>query len=287
MTAAWYRIALVDGDDVRLAVAPGAHLGEALATAVARVGRGRAVWPVAAALAAPGEVPLGDSVGKGVVVERGPATGVHRFHFPRGVIAALDEHGRSAAVSAGMQARDHQGTAVLEAMAEGPRARECFLDVVERLPTADNVEVRLADHYDGADRDEVWLTPRLRDLRKALRFLDDFDVDLLDSGHVDVSVYVREPRSTWRLTQHKTLVLLTDDAALRPKVEGWLGAHGLSRSEALTPVSAVPHLHYRPADSSDRAKLRKRLERAGLRAVATIKDGVSTPVAPPRQRGAK
>ena len=280
MTAAWYRIALADADGIRLAIAPGAHLGEALATAVARVGRGRELWPVAATLATPGEVPLGDSVGKGVVVERGAVTGVHRFRYPSGVIAALDDHGRTGAVVPGIQVRDHERTAILEAVAAGPAVHEAFLDILERLPAVDNVEVRIADHHDPiADHDEVWLTPRLRDSRRALRFLDDFDADLLDSGHVDISIYVREPRSTWRLTQHKTLVLLTEDVALRPKVEGWLQAASLARVERLTALGGLPHLHYRPPGSSDRAKLRTRLKRAGLRLVATVRDGVSTPIA--------
>ncbi len=284
MTATWYRVAVADGDGIRLAVAPGAHLGEALATAVSRVGRGREVWPVAATLATPGEVPLGDSVGKGVVVERGAATGVHGFRYPTGVIAALDHHGRSAAVSAGISVSERAGIALLEVVLPGPAARETFLEIVERLPTVDNVEVRLADHFDDGDHDEIWLTPRLRDPRKALRFLDDLDVELLDNGHVDVAVYVREPRSTWRLTQHKTLMLLTDDPTLRPRVLGWLAAAGLPQVDPLTTVSAVAHLHYRPPGGSDRARLRGRLKKSGLQAVATVKGGVSTPIAPPAPR---
>ena len=279
--SAWYRIALADADGIRLAVAPGAHLGEAVATAVARVGRGREVWPVGAALATGGEVPLGDSVGKGVVVERGVVTGVHAFRYPSGVLAALDEHGRTQVAGPGLVEQDHGGTAVLEVALPGAAAREAFLEVVERLPTVDNVEIRLADHLDpGVDHDEVWLTPRLRDLRKALRFLDDLDVELLDSGHVDVAVYVREPRSTWRLTQHKTLLLLTDDAALRPKVIEWLAEHELPRVDKLASAGGIAHLHYRPAGSSDRPKLRNKLKKAGLRAVATVKNGVSTPIKP-------
>jgi hypothetical protein len=279
MTAAWYRVALADAEGVRLAVAPGAHLGEAIATAVARVGRGRELWPVAAALAAAGEVPLGDSVGKGVVVERGTAAGVQGFRYPAGVIAALDEEGRAQGAAAGIALHEHGATAVLQAVVAGARAREAFLDIVERLPAVDNVEIVLADHHDpGVDHDEVWLTPRLRDVRKALRFLDDLDVDLLDSGHVDVAVYVREPRSTWRLTQHKTLVLLTDDHALRPRVVEWLAGLALPPVERLASVATIPHLHYRPAGSSDRPRLRNRLKKAGLRPVATVRGGVSTPV---------
>ncbi|MBE7449095.1 MAG: hypothetical protein HS111_09415 [Kofleriaceae bacterium] len=84
----------------------------------------------------------------------------------------------------------------------------------------------------------MWLTPRLSDPRRALRFLDDFEVDLLDSGHVDVAAYVRAPQSTWRLTQHKTLVWMTVDDALHARVRGWLDEAGLPRREALPTIAA-------------------------------------------------
>lgn len=265
---AWYRIALDDGTDVRMAVAPGAHLGEAIAMATARVGRGRC-WPIAAAAAPAGEVPLGEAVGKGVVVEKDAPVGLPRFRWPVGVVAAIDGAGRAAGVAAGYHQRQQGETTVLEAVVAGDGARARFLDIVERLPAADNVEVRLAGHYDGTSPDEVWLTPRMRDLRRAVRFLDDFEGDLLHNGHVDVSVYVRAPRSTWRLTQHKTLVLLTDDPALAPRVAGWLDAAGLAPLAALATVAGAPHLHYRPAASSERGRLTNRLRKAGLRPVAT------------------
>ena len=270
MSETWYRIAFADDRDVRLAVAPGAHLGEAIATAAARLGRDRTVWPVAAATATPGEVPLGESVGKGVVVERAAPGPVDRFHFPAGVVPALGEGGRRSPVVAGWQARDEDGGLVLEAVVAGDGAREQFLRVVERLPVVDNVEVQIAPHHDAGTATDVWLTPRLKDVRRALRFLDDFDDELLASGHVDVSVYVRAPRSTWRLTQHKTLVLLTDDAAVRDQVRGWLVAGGLEERSPLVTVADGPHLHYRPAKSSPRAKLGARLTKAGLRRVATV-----------------
>jgi hypothetical protein len=184
----WYRIAFDDGDGLRLAVAPGDHLGAAIGVASARLGRSRPVWPVAAATAPPGDVPLGESVGKGVVVERVAPVGletVRRFRLPTGVVAALGGGPRTA-LSSGLIEHDGDEALVLEAVAEGSDARERFLEIIERLPVVDNIEVQLADHYDGTTTD-VWLTPRLKDPRRALRFLDDFSLDLLDSGHVDVA----------------------------------------------------------------------------------------------------
>ncbi len=279
MIAHWYRVALATGDQVRLVVAPGAHLGEALAHAARRVG-GPGLVPIAAAHALAGEVPLGESVGKGVVIERGVPSGLHRFAYPSGVIAAIDGGGRTAAMAPGYRRLERDGSTVIEAVAAGTAAREAFLDVIERLAAVDNVEVRIASHHDGADHDEVWLTPRLGDVRRALKFLDDFDVDLLDNGHVDVSIYVRAPRSTWRLTQHKGLLLISEDPTLPAKVESWLASAGLAPVADLAAISRIGHLHYRPAASSSRERLRTRLRKAGLRPVATVRDGVSTPIAP-------
>lgn len=243
MKETWFRIALGTDDGPRLVVAPGPHLGAAIELASRRLGK---AWPLAAATAAPGEVPLGESVGKGVIALRDRPEKVGAFRWPR-------------AASAGW---------ALEAVAGGDDARERFLSIVERLPAVDNLEVRVAAHFDGG-RDDVWLTPRLSDPRRALRFLDDFEVDLLDSGHVDVAAYVRAPQSTWRLTQHKTLVWMTVDDALHARVRGWLDEAGLPRREALPTIADGPHHHYRPAAASPRARLETRLHRARLRKVAS------------------
>ena len=270
MSETWYRIAFADEREVRLAVAPGAHLGEAISTAAARLGKHGEVWPIAAAAATAGDVPLGESVGKGVVVEQAAPPRLDRFHFPSGIVPALAESARAPIVP-GWELREEEGGHVLEAVAPGDEAREHFLDIVQRLPVVDNVEVQIAPHHDAGTTTDVWLTPRLRDVRRAMRFLDDFDDELLASGHVDVSVYVRSPRSTWRFTQHKTLLLLTDDAAVREQVRARLTAEGLEERAPLSTVAGGPHLHYRPARSSPRMKLLGRLTRAGLRQVATLK----------------
>jgi hypothetical protein len=285
MKETWYRIAFGSPDGTRLVVAPGDHLGAAIGIAAVRMGKRGEVWPLAAAPAPPGEVPLGESVGKGVVVERDAPMNVGTFKPPSGVLAALDAGPRATLVS-GLAERVADEALVLEAVVESGDVRERFLEIVERLPVVDNVEVQLADHFapvslmpsgpsldgrDGGGSTDVWLTPRLRDTRRALRFLDDFDIELLRNGHADVAVYVREPRSTWRLTQHKTLVWMTIDQELHGKVRGWLEATGLERREALETIADRPHHHYRPATSSPRNKLEMKLGKAGLKKVDTVR----------------
>ncbi len=269
MKETWYRIAFGAADGSRLVVAPGDHLGAAIGVAAARLGKAGAVWPLAADPAPPGEVPLGESVGKGVIVERAAPERLGSFRPPPGVLARFDASGRGTLVT-GFTERGETGARVIEAVAAGDDARERFLEVIERLPLVDNVEVKLADHHDGGGRNDVWLTPRLRDTRRALRFLDDFDADLLQSGHVDVSVYVRSPQSTWRLTQHKTLVWITVDDSLDGKVRGWLEQAGLERRERLDTIADISHHHYRTATSSARTRLENRLSKAGLRKVDTV-----------------
>ncbi|HUQ07641.1 MAG TPA: hypothetical protein VM261_34340 [Kofleriaceae bacterium] len=276
MKEQWWRIAFGSSDGVRLVVAPGDHLGAAIGVAAVRLGKRGEVWPLAAAPATPGEVPLGESVGKGVVVERDtPHERLGTFRPPSGIVAALDDGPRPSVMS-GFAERVADEALVIEAVAEGTDARERFLEVVERLPIVDNVEVQIADHYDDGTTTDVWLTPRLRDTRRALRFLDDFDVELLRNGHVDVAVYVREPRSTWRLTQHKSLVWMTVDETLHGKVRGWLESAGLERRDPLETIADRGHHHYRAATSSARLKLGVRLTKAGLRKVDTLpRDGAS------------
>lgn len=269
MKEQWWRIAFGGADGARLVVAPGDHLGAAIGVAAVRLGKRGEVWPLASAPATPGEVPLGESVGKGVVVEREVPERVGTFRPPSGVILALDA-GPRASIEVGFATRVAEETLVIEAVAEGNDARERFLEVVERLPVVDNVEVQIADHFDGGHTTDVWLTPRMRDTRRALRFLDDFDVELLRNGHVDVAVYVREPRSTWRLTQHKTLAWMTIDEGLNGKVRGWLEGAGLALREPLETIADRPHHHYRSATSSPRLKLGMRLTRAGLRKVDSL-----------------
>lgn len=271
MSEAWFRIALADQGGVRLVVAPGEHLGAAIEVARARAGRGDA-WPVAAAIAPAGEVPLGESVGKGVVVERDPPSNLPVWRWPSGVLPTLDGAARLGPPAEGHRRTDHDGTIAIEAVVAGDRLAEVFLDCVERLPTADNVEVRVTGHHDGAGSTEVWLTPRFGDVRRAIRFLDDHDVELIANGHVELGVYLRAQKSTLRLTEHKTIVWVTEDADHVAPFVARMDAHGIPATDALTLVSSVDHHHWRPASTRPRAKLLHHLHKLRLRKVDSWPD---------------
>lgn len=269
MSEQWYRVALVDGDRTRVAIAPGEQLGEAIHLALARAGRKEA-WPFAVEPAAARDVPLGESVGKGVVVERGDApAGITPFRWPSGVLPTIEGARALGHVVAGHTRTRHGDTEVVEAVVDGAELVETFHQLVELLPAADNIEVRVLGHYDQAGTTEVWLTPRLADVRKVTRFLDDHDVELLGNGHVEISVYLRKERSTLRLTEHKTIAWLTDDPGLADTFAQWLVERDLPAVATLPLVSSVDHYHWRPASTRSRKKLVQYLHRMRLRCVDT------------------
>jgi len=267
----WYRIAFAGaGTAPVVVVAPGQHLGEALDIAAKRLGND--VHAIAAARASAGEVPLGESVGKGVVVERGPAPELPvGFRWPRGVLPAISDAARGAAAVEGWTPREAHGIGVVEVQVSGERVIEVFLDLIERLPVADNLEIKVHGHHDDAGVTEVWLSPHL-DVKRAIHFLDDHDVELLENGHVDVSVYLRGERSTLRLTEHKTLVWMAEEPAHVHRFTGWLRELKIPARAELVTAADLDHFHYRPAKSSARGRLLDRLRRMRLRKVDAWSD---------------
>jgi hypothetical protein len=266
MNRAWYRVALGRPEGATLAVAPGEHLGEAIAVATSRFKR---AWPIAVAPAPPDEVPLGESVGKGVVVDRGAVVEVDPdLRWPTGVVPSLAVPGRElAAIRPGwVRHADAEVAVVIEAQVLGDRAPEVFLELVERLPVADNLELKLMDHHDGGGPTEVWLSPRLT-VKKAIRFLDDHDVEVLANGHLEASIYLRAEKSTLRLTDTKTIVWLSEDAATADRVAGWFGELGIARAERIVTLEDVAHYHYRQPATSTRPRLTRKLESMRLRKV--------------------
>lgn len=275
MNRAWYRIALAQpGGAPLVVVAPGEHLGAALATAASRV---KGAWPVAVGPAQADEVPLGEAVrdrsaaiGKGVVVEAGTALELPAglAPWPTGVIPSLAvPPARLAAIRPGWVRRPDDQLVVLEAQTTGDRLVDVFLGLVERLPVADNLEVRVLGHHDGGGAAEVWLTPRL-DVRRAIRFLDDHDAELIENGHVELSVYLRREKSTLRLTEHKTVVWLSEDPATAARVAGWLDELAVPAADDLVGIAAGAHFHYRPVRSSARARMIARLGSMKLKRVS-------------------
>ena len=164
---------------------------------------------------------------------------------------------------------------MIEAQTDAGHLTDLFMGMIERLPRADNLEVRMQEHFEDAGRAEVWLTSRV-DARWILRFLDDHDVELFGNGHLELSVYVRAHRATLRLTEHKTVVWLASECALEADVRRWLGELAIPRVEALVTIKDAPHFHYRPAKSRDRKKLGEELYRQRLRRVDTLRPGSRT-----------
>src|SRR5205085_480479 len=177
-----------------------------------------------------------------------------QLRWPVGVLPAFVAMASFAGARAGWVQHDDPKLFVIEAQVGSEELTDLFLGLIERLPSADNLEVRVLDHFEDAGATDVWLTSRLT-VQKILRLLDDHDVDLIGNGHLEVSVYVRAHKATLRLTEHKTVVWLAEDGALEAEVATWLRELGVPRIDKLVSVRDGSHFHYRPLKSRDRAKL--------------------------------
>lgn len=146
---------------------------------------------------------------------------------------------------------------------------DLFLGLVEQLPAADNLEVRLLPHFEHGETTDVWLTSRV-DAKRILRLLDDLDCDLLYNGHVALSVYLRAQKATLRLTEHKTVVWMAENRAAAADVARWFSHLKLPRVGRLMTVDDIAHFHYRPARTRNRKQLGEELYRQRLRLVDTV-----------------
>ena len=250
-------------------LASGEHVGQALAEAQHAIAGGYAIGvdPVAA-----GEIPLGESVGKGHVVQLGEAPpGLVDFRWPLGIVPAITGNAAATGAAAGWVEHGGEQLYVVEAQTDAEHLVDLYLGMLERVPAADNLEVRVLDHFEHAAVTDVWLTSRVN-AKKILRFLDDYDDELIHNGHVELSIYLRKQRATLRLTPHKTVVWLAETRELAGDVERWLRELAVPRAAgALVTAEAGAHVHYRIGKSRDRKKLDEELYRQRLRKVDSIK----------------
>ncbi len=274
VTRTWYRIALARPGAPQLVAASGEHMGQAIAEAQDHV---IGSWPIAVENAAGEQIPLGESVGKGHVLMLGGAPpGLPTFRWPVGVLPSLPGASALSGAGRGWVIRPDDKLLVIEAQTDSEHLTDLFLGLVERLPSADNLEVRVQHHFEDASTDDVWLTARVN-AKKILRFLDDYDVELLGNGHLELSVYVRAHNATLRLTEHKTVVWLAEDRALETEMRQWLKELEVPRVDKLVTVRDGQHFHYRPLKSRDRKKLGEELYRQRLRKVAAVPRGGAPP----------
>ena len=262
-TRTWYRLAIARArGDVALVAAEGEHLGDAIAAAEKHLG-GDGTHVIACDVA---EVPLGESVGKTRVVELGAAEDREVFRWPMGVLPQLGHTAKLAGAKRGWIRHQDSKLCVIEAQTSHENLVDLFLGMIERVPAADNLEIRVLDHFEDAERTDVWLTSRVNG-KKILAFLDDYERELIDNGHIELSVYVRDKRATLRLTEHKTVVWIAEDDAMATEVASWLKALEVPPAESLVRLSSVPHFHYRGAKTRNRKKLGDELFKQRLRRV--------------------
>ena len=263
----WYRVALARPGAPQLVAASGDHMGQAIAEARDHL---TGSWAIAVDNATSEHIPLGESVGKGHVVMLGEAAAnMPTFRWPTGVLPSLPNASAFAGAQRGWLVRPDDKLLVIEAQTDNEHITDLFLGLIERLPSADNLEVKVMDHFEDQKTTDVWLTSRVN-AKKILRFLDDYDVEMIGNGHLELGVYVREHNATLKLTEHKTVVWVAEGRALEAEVTRWLKELGVPRVEQLVTVRDGPHFHFRPQKSRDRKKLSDELYKQRLRKVATL-----------------
>jgi hypothetical protein len=266
----WYRLALARGSEpATLVAAEGDHLGAAIALAEKHVDGAHVI----ACDVAHDGVPLGESVGKQHIVELGASSDLESLRWPAGVLPQIGHTAELAQAAKGWIRRPDSKAFVVEAQTTHENLVDLFLGLIERLPSADNLEVKVLDHFPAANPDapkktDVWLTARAN-AKKILAFLDDYDRDLIDNGHVELGVYVRAQNATLRLTEHKTVVWVAETDALANDLAEWLRALDVPQVTQMTRLASVPHFHYRGSKTRDRKKLGDELFKQRLRKVAT------------------
>jgi hypothetical protein len=267
----WYKVALARPGDakVQLVAASDEHMGQAVAEARAHVAGS---FPFAVDNASGEDIPLGESVGKGhvLMLPSDAAQELPVFQWPTGVLPALPAATSFAGAGPGWVVRKDPKLLVIEAQTDDENLVDLFLGLIERLPSGDNLEIKLMDHFDDAGTTDVWLTSRV-DSKRILRFLDDHDVELIGNGHLELSVYVRSQKATLKLTEHKTVVWIAEERALEAEVKTWMKELKVPHAEALVTVRDGTHFHYRPAKSKDRKKLSDELYKQRLRKVDSVK----------------
>jgi hypothetical protein len=267
----FYNCVTVDATGAALlATVAAKHLGEAAALATKRGGQ--------LAAAAPVEAEFIDEAAKAAAgapqpIEASSATSSTSadrtlpWCFPRGLVqrwtgAAL------APAQQGYWVHANPELTVVEAAMSKISVHQLWLALVEQLPSADNVEVRLLPEFGNTNQTEVWLTPRI-DIKKIIRFLDDHQADISDNGLIEASVYVRHLRGTLKLTSHKTL-LWVGQHKNPDQVTAWFSNVGLTTLAQWRNPADIDHLHYRSAASSDRTRMTRRLKSMRLRLVDTL-----------------
>jgi hypothetical protein len=259
----WYRIALANGQVV---AASGEHMGEAVAAAEQH---GKSF---AAAVAQADATPIGDSVGKQQVLTTSETVAPTTFHLPPG---ALPQLGNPVASRRGWIERPGP-LYVVEIQTDADHLVDLYLGLLERVPAADNLEIKLMPHFEDVGTSDVWLTSRVNG-KKILRFLDDHDEELFGNGHLEIGIYVRSHKATLRLTEHKTVAWIADDRALAGDVTRWLKELDVPQVAELPTVGSVPHFHYRGVKSRGRKALAELLFRQRLRRVARVDDAARAP----------
>ena len=161
----------------------------------------------------------------------------------------------------------------VEVVVDRRRIENVFFQLVEMLPSASALEIRICGHWDDTRKTGIWLSPDWDSPKKVVSYLKRYKYDLLYNGFVEVSVYSRQEKSTLRLDDHKIIEFYSEHTRYLEDFVGNVEQLGFKpRAPFLTIARGFHHFHYRPSNSLDRVALANALEADGFRFVESIDD---------------
>lgn len=98
----------------------------------------------------------------------------------------------------------------VEVVVDRRRIEDLFFSLVEQLPAASALEVRICGHWDNTQRTGIWLSPDWNSKRTVIDYLTTRKTDLFYSGFVEIAVYCRPQKCTLRIDDHKTIAFYSD-----------------------------------------------------------------------------
>jgi len=161
----------------------------------------------------------------------------------------------------------------VEVVVDRRRLESLFFSLVEKLPSASALEVRICGHWDNTQRTGIWLSPDWNSKRTVIDYLTTRKTDLFYSGFVEIAVYCRPQKCTLRIDDHKMIAFYSDSKKYLSEFVSNIERLGIQRhAPFLTIARGFHHYHYRPTNSLDRIELVEALESDGFRLVDSLAD---------------
>ncbi len=161
----------------------------------------------------------------------------------------------------------------VEVVVDRRRLVDTFYSLLEWLPSANALEVRIHGSWDNSRRTDIWLSPEWDSGKVIREYIEDRKVDLIMNGFVELGVNCREEEATLRLTDHKMISFYAQDMRYVDSCISKLEEMCFVPVESALMIQyGMHHFHYLPPDSHDRASLIAALEADQFDWVESLED---------------